>query len=222
MEMPSVTSEQMAEADRIVSEEYSITVARMMENAGYQLADFIRRKFGPDDSITVSVGKGNNGGDGLAAARRLHLWGFDVSVNLATRELDGIRREELEILEGLGVEVKVQEFSGADVVLDAMIGYNLEGELRPPFDSMVEDINSSGAEIVSIDIPSGVNPDTGEMVGEAVDPDHVVTLALPKQGLRQVDAEIWIADISIPPEVYERFGVDVSGLFTEDSLVRWG
>ncbi|MDY6768780.1 MAG: NAD(P)H-hydrate epimerase [Candidatus Nanohaloarchaea archaeon] len=77
---------------------------RIMRNAGYQVADFIRQEPDPG-TVHVYAGTGNNGGDGLVAVRRLHLWGYDVSVVLASRDLDGIRAEELDILEMLDVPV---------------------------------------------------------------------------------------------------------------------
>lgn len=219
MDVPAVTREQMAEIDRAVPGEYGITISRMMENAGYQVADFVRKEIDPE-GVTVYAGKGNNGGDALAAARRLHLWNYSVEVVLATRDLDGIRKEELEILEELGVEIHEGEPGQVyGVALDGLIGYNLEGDPRPPFDSMIEQVNRHGT-VVSIDLPSGVDADTGEALEPAVDADCIVTLALPLEGLEALDAEVYVADISIPPEVYDRFGIDARELFSDGSTVR--
>lgn len=210
----------MARIDEKVPEKYGITISRMMENAGYQIAEFIRSEIDPE-GITVYAGKGNNGGDALAAARRLHLWGYKVEVVLATRELDGIRKEELEILEELGVETSTGSAeNNYSVALEGLIGYNLKGDPRPPFDSMIEEINQH-EKVVSIDIPTGVDADTGEKANPVVEADYTVTLAMPKNGMtRENSGEIWVADISIPPKAYEEFGFNVD-IFGRESLVKY-
>lgn len=217
--MERVSKEQMARIDEKVPEKYGITISRMMENAGYQIAEFIRSEIDPE-GIAVYAGKGNNGGDALAAARRLHLWDYNVEVVLATRELDGIRKEELEILEELGVEVNVESAGKSySVALEGLIGYNLNGEPRPPFDSMIEEVNQYDT-VVSIDLPTGVDADTGEKSSPVVEADYTVTLAMPKKGMNNENSgEIWVADISIPPEAYREFGFS-GDIFEESSLVR--
>lgn len=216
--MKKVSRKQMARIDEKVPEEYGITVSRMMENAGYQIAEFLRKEIGPE-GVTVYAGKGNNGGDALAAARRLHLWGFKVEVVLASENLSGIRREEMEILEKLDVEISLREPQKSyPVALEGLIGYNLNGDPRPPFDFMIENVNRHET-IVSIDIPAGVHPDTGEAVSPSVKPDYTVTLAMPKKGLGKSNSgEIWVADISIPSEAYEEFGLNEE-FFHESSLI---
>ncbi|MFB6294819.1 MAG: NAD(P)H-hydrate epimerase [Candidatus Nanohaloarchaea archaeon] len=221
MDFPTVSVDQMREVDELVPEEYGITVSRMMENAGYQVADFVRQVLDAE-TVHVYAGTGNNGGDALVAARRLHLWGYDVSVVLASCNLDGIRAEEHDILETLDIAIQDDPGGEADVVIDGLIGYNLDGAPRPPFDSLIAGINASDATVVSIDVPSGVDADTGEGMQPHVDADHTVTLALPFDGLDGYDAAgtVWAADISVPPAVYRRFGVDASTLFSEGSLVN--
>ncbi|MFB6209024.1 MAG: NAD(P)H-hydrate epimerase [Candidatus Nanohaloarchaea archaeon] len=219
VEIDYVSREQMERIDEKVPEEYGITISRMMENAGFQIAEFVRREIDPE-SIAVYAGKGNNGGDALAAARRLYLWGYDVEVVLATRELDGIRKQELLILENLDVKISDQSAEKeCEVVLEGLIGYNLEGDPRPPFDSMIEEINSHNT-VISIDIPAGLDPDTGEKTVPAVEPDYTVTLAAPFDGLDENNSgEVWIADISIPPEAYQDFVFSMD-IFGKSSLVR--
>jgi len=217
--MKSVSREQMAEVDEIVPEKYGITISRMMENAGYQIADFVRQNYSKEEKVALYAGKGNNGGDALAAARRLHLWNFEVEVVVVTEDLDGIRKEELEILRELDVPINKVPVE-ADVVVDGLIGYNLNGDPRSPFDTLVEAINRVEADVVSIDVPTGVDANSGKGFDPHVEADTVITLAFPKKGLEEIDAEIYVADISIPDEVYERFGVEVDGYFEEKSLIR--
>lgn len=218
--MKKVSKEQMAKIDEEVPRGYGITISRMMENAGYQIAEFIRKELNPD-GITIYAGKGNNGGDALAAARRLRLWDYNVEVVLATRELAGIRKEELEILEELDVEISLESAeNNYEVALEGLIGYNLQGDPRPPFDSMIEEVNRYET-IVSIDIPTGLEPDTGKKASPAVDPDYTVTLAMPKKGMEKYNSgQIWVADISIPPEAYEEFGFK-GDIFGESSLIKF-
>ncbi|MFB6207854.1 MAG: NAD(P)H-hydrate epimerase [Candidatus Nanohaloarchaea archaeon] len=214
--MRRVTREQMAEVDRLVPEKYGITVGKLMENAGYQLADFLRQNFS-GEKISFYIGKGHNGGDGLVAARRLEQWGFDVELVLVTEQLEGIVGEEFETLQKLGVET-VEEASG-EVAVDALIGYSLEGAPRPPFDGLVESVNEHGT-VVSVDIPTGVDADTGEKFEPCVEPDYTVTFGLPFQGIDEQNAgEVWIADISIPGEAYEEAGVETGDMFSDSSLV---
>lgn len=219
MEIPSVSSDQMAEIDRKVPQKYGIDVERMMENAGYHVADFIRNN-SSDPEIVVLVGRGNNGGDGISAARRLDIWGFNVNLYLVSDELEGIDREELEIARKIGIE-ETEEIGDADLLIDALIGYKLNGDPRPPFDEMIEEANSSDAEILSIDIPSGVDPDTGEGLDPHIVADHTITLGLPLEGLSEEKCgDVWLADISIPPQTYQDLGIEVDGIFTESPLLR--
>jgi NAD(P)H-hydrate epimerase len=217
--MRKVSKEEMAEIDNNVPEKYGITISRLMENAGYQIAEFVRSEVEPE-GVTVYAGKGNNGGDALVAARRLHLWDYDVEVVLASRNLDGIRAEELEILENLDVDIRMESSeNGYKVALEGLIGYNLKGDPRPPFDSMIEEINNFET-VVSIDIPTGVDANTGELAEPAVKADYTVTLAVPKKGMNQDNSsDIWVADISIPSEAYRELGFEAD-LFSKGSLEK--
>lgn len=209
----------MSRVDRRLPEEYGITVYRMMENAGYQVAQFVRKEIDPE-GITVYAGKGNNGGDAMAAARRLHIWGYKVEVVLATSELEGIREEELQILEKLDLTVSENSpENNFPLALEGLIGYNIEGDPRPPFDSMVEDVNRYET-VVSIDIPTGLDPDTGEKSDPCVNPDYTVTLGAMFKGMKETNSgQIWLADISIPSELLEELNFS-SNLFRNKSLRR--
>ncbi|MFB6294868.1 MAG: NAD(P)H-hydrate epimerase [Candidatus Nanohaloarchaea archaeon] len=112
---------------------------------------------------------------------------------------------------------------GADAVIDALIGYSLDGAPRPPFDDLVQRIDAADATTVSVDVPSGVDADTGEGLQPHVAADHTVTLALPFQGFQESEAveAVRVADISVPPQVYDRFGIDARGVFETGSLVRY-
>lgn len=219
MEPPTVTSEQMRAIDG-KARDYGVTVGRLMENAGYQVADLVRAEF--DGSVAVYAGGGNNGGDGLVAARRLHGWGFDVAVVPATREMDGPAGEALRTLERLDVPLHDDPVE-ADVAVDALLGLGLDGPPRDPFDGLVAAADTA-ARVVAVDVPTGVDADTGEAYDPHVDADVTLTLALPKTGLWECDAcgDLYLADIGMPPAALRDIGVEPPRLFADRSRVRLG
>ena len=206
---PPLTSAQAREADRLTAE-MGIPVEWLMEAAGWRCARFC------DAPTAVACGRGNNGGDGLAAARHLHRWGLLSAVCCTARDsLTGAAAMEARALEGLGVEILPElETGGARVVLDAIFGTGLS---RPPGGRearWIRAINSSGLRGVSVDVPSGLEADTGRAYDPTVRASETVTLGLPKPGLFDHDGpatagRVWIADIGIPSEAYAAAGVQV-------------
>ncbi|MCH8149831.1 MAG: NAD(P)H-hydrate epimerase, partial [Planctomycetes bacterium] len=166
--------------------------------------------------VLVLAGRGNNGGGGLVAARRLAAWGADVAVLLATAAdaVAGVPLQQLDILRRMGVPVR--QFAGTfpehDVVIDALIGYDLQGPPRAPVNLMIAAANDSAALTVSLDVPSGVDVNTGEAPGSAIRASVTLTLALPKAGLVRPEAqqfvgELYLADISVPVALYKKMGL---------------
>lgn len=233
MDLPTVTVAQMREVDRIMVEELGIGLAMMMENAGRALALQTRRMLGGDvlgRRVTVLAGPGGNGGGGLVAARRLHVWGAQVTVVLgqARKRLSGVPLRQLRILDRLGVAVRTFTLAGAhldaDVVVDALIGYGLVGAPREPVAALIREANAAGVRMVALDIPSGLNADTGEPAEPTVRADATLTLALPKTGLLQAQARAWVgelhlADISVPEAVYRRLGLCPGPVFARADIV---
>ncbi len=230
-DVPTVTREQMREVDRLMVEEYGIQLLQMMENAGFNLADLLRRYLGgplTGRRVVVLAGRGNNGGGGLTAARRLSAWGATVEVILAASpdELRDAPALQLNILQRMGVPVQRFESSlpPHEILVDAVIGYSLEGPSRGVARDLIAAANTSSAPVISLDVPSGVDVDSGEAAGEAVKASATMTLALPKPGLLQSSAlayvgELFLADISVPPDLYVRLGLSVPPLFAEGPLV---
>lgn len=230
--LPSVTRDQMREVDRLMIEEYRILLLQMMENAGLQLARLTREYLdglGGGQRVLVLAGRGNNGGGGLVAARRLAAWGADVAVLLATAldAVEGVPLQQLDILQRM--DIPVQPFAETlpehDVVIDALIGYGLQGSPRAPISRMIDAANDSTAPIVSLDVPSGVDVDTGEAPGRAIRASATLTLALLKAGLVRPEAvrfagELYLADISVPAALYERMGLGTVLPFAAGPLVR--
>jgi hydroxyethylthiazole kinase-like uncharacterized protein yjeF len=190
----------------------------LMENAAIAVARAVAgvaSELGGTPQIVVVAGKGNNGGDGLAAARHLRNQGYDVTVALtcAGEELAGdaainfaaAKGYEVEITENCGAEALGEILAGADIVVDAVLGTGIRGEVRGAAREAIEAINASGAAVVAVDIPSGIDADTGAVCGVAVRANVTVTFGLPKVGNVVYPGagycgELRIADISLPPE----------------------
>lgn len=230
--IPSVSTEQMREVDRLMIEEYGIELLQMMENAGRGLAELGRRLSGGSvfgKSIMVLSGPGNNGGGGLVAARHLHNWGARVRVVLAgdADRLKDVPAKQWHITERLGLERMSFEPRAADLIIDALLGYGLSGDPRPPISGWIETINGLGIPILSLDAPSGLDTTTGEPGSPCVQASATLTLALPKTGLltstaRQFVGDLYLADISVPPGLYASptLGLQAEPLFVRDSIIR--
>jgi NAD(P)H-hydrate epimerase len=181
-----------------------------MEAAGWQLARHCRSR------AYVVCGQGNNGGDGLAAARHLHRWGRLAGVACADPDaMAGPAAGEVRALRALGVEIAARpDLGDAPLVVDALLG---TGMSRPPAGRMaawIDLINGSGRRVVSVDVPSGLDADTGRAAEACVRATLTVTLGLPKPGLLASDGpdragEVWVADIGIPFEAYAALGLHV-------------
>jgi NAD(P)H-hydrate epimerase len=181
---------------------------------------------------------------GLAAircARRLSIWGADVSVILAAPVADfqGVPLQQLEIVGRLPILVHQAPFDGvaatlrsADLVLHALIGYSLRGAPREPIATLIRAANASGTPLLALDLPSGLNGDSGEASDPTIRATATLTLALPKAGLTRPTAAAWVgelyvADISVactpPPEaVYRRMGMNVGPIFWQSDVITLG
>jgi NAD(P)H-hydrate epimerase len=193
-----------------------------MEAAGWQIA---RHCLG---QTAVLSGKGNNGGDGLAAARHLSRWGRLHSVTALDRDaLKGPAAKEAEALERLGITIgREPDLVGAELVLDAIFGTGLG---RPPEGTAaewIEAINASNKRVIAADLPSGLEADNGRALNPTVRAQLTVTLGLPKAGLLANDGpahagEVWVADIGIPTQAYEALGIKVqANLFASQEQVK--
>lgn len=216
-----LTEEQMIEVDRIMIEDLHIELIQMMENAGRNLATLVIDRFAPA-SATVLAGSGGNGGGGLVAARHLANRGVDVSVTVAKPEsLGPIPAHQLDIVRRMGLPVS-QEPRGADVVIDALIGYSLRGAPRGRIGELIDQVGEVAPVTVSLDTPSGLNVTDGTTPGSSVAAHATLTLALPKIGLREAVevGELYVADISVPPSVYAGLGVAPVPPFGSGPIVR--
>ena len=161
-------------------------------------------------------GVGNNSGDGLAMARHIHRWGGLSAVSCVdVSRLRGAAALERDALTKLGVDISGElRLEGAEVVVDALFGTGLSRAPEGKFAAWIDAINSSGAQVVAIDVPSGLDADTGVAYAPCVLADTTVTLGLPKPGLLEGAGpthagDVWVVDIGVPFEAYAEVGVHV-------------
>ena len=208
-DVPWLTVEQMAEADRMAIGEFGIELLQMMEHAGSGLAA-VTDLLQPRGPVVVLAGGGNNGGGGLCAARHLTNRGRDVQVVLASSRLGPAAEHHLRTLAEMGVS-SLPSPGEAAIVVDALVGYGLAGPLRGRAAELAAWANDR--HVVSLDFPSGHGFDG------AVNPDATVTLALPKQGLRAV-RPLFLADLGLPARLWKRLGLEVGPLFSSGPILQ--
>lgn len=213
--MCAVTTEQIRRIDNTAIHGLHIQSLLLMENAAGKTAEAVAELLAGKGSprVLVVCGTGNNGGDGLACARLLLGQGFAVSTVLVgnAEKLTPDAAENHRRLLGSGgsiVPFSGQSFRGFDCIVDALFGFGLNRAVTGFYRQAIEEMNAAGAPIVACDIPSGLNGDTGEVMGTAVKACRTVTFTRAKIGLLQPGAEaftglITVADIGIPEEVIE-------------------
>ncbi|HET9264500.1 MAG TPA: NAD(P)H-hydrate dehydratase [Vicinamibacterales bacterium] len=236
--MRVLNTDQMREADRRTIEDIGIPSVVLMENAGRQAVAAMEAAF--EDLATSRVGvicgRGNNGGDGFVVARTLIQRGIETMVFLlgSVAEIRGDARTNLEILGRIGLtvveitdaqewELHSTEISECDVIVDAILGTGFRGRLSGLLETVVADVNSLSAPVVSIDLPTGVSADTQVLEGEAIDASMTVTLAAPKIPLVFPPADshagdLVIADIGIPHPVIEEVEGQYLELLTREQM----
>ncbi|NOZ07888.1 MAG: NAD(P)H-hydrate epimerase [FCB group bacterium] len=240
LKVPAITIDQMREVDRLMIEDYGITLVQMMENAGRNLAELARNLLGGsvrNKNITVVAGAGNNGGGGLVAGRYLSNYGAEVTVLLGAseRKLKSIPLLRWQTLHKLPVksvadpgDISVRLLKESHMIIDAVIGYGLQGEPRGRSEEAIKLINASeNPRILSLDIPSGLNGDTGQASASCIRAEATLTLALPKKGLFNPDAKkytgaLYLADIGVPPSLYHRIGLNEQVIFGEEAIISIG
>lgn len=227
-EVPSVTMEQMIEADRIAVEETGPNLFQMMENAGRSLCQLAIESLGENwkkSNIIVLAGTGGNGGGGICAARHLANRGAVVKVCITEPErLKEVTAYQLYILKSTNAKIiSIEELQNEnpDLIIDAIIGYSLVGEPKSKSLELIKWASQQLGIIISLDIPSGINSTTGEAACNHIKPDITLTLALPKTGLLPVlTGELYLADIGIPNKVYEKLNLKYQQPFNHNYYIK--
>lgn len=216
-----VAAEQMREMDRRTIQEFGIPGRVLMESAGRGAADFLLQRF-PDitaRNVAVAAGRGNNGGDGHVIARCLAQRNIAVTVYLLAQrdKVSGEAAENLDLLVRMGIPVvEIPDKDAFDarkaslrhhnLWVDAILGTGLQSEVRGFFRDMIEFINSGGHPVFAVDVPSGLNSDTGQVCGTCIRADATATFAFGKIGHfvypgAELCGRLHVVDIGIPPHI---------------------
>lgn len=207
--MKLCTAEQMRSLDQRAISEFGTPSLLLMENAGRAVAEraVARLESGGGKRVTVLCGSGNNGGDGFVVARHLRNRGYSVQCFLAAdrQRTQGEAKTNLNLAERFGVRLsgEIPDLLSGDLIIDALLGTGFTGEPRDNVARLIELANDSGVPILAVDLPSGLNADTGQASKVVIRAAEAVTFGLPKVGLasaigRELAGEVTVADISLP------------------------
>ncbi len=188
---------------RELEETSGISRSILMENSGKAVYNVLRENIDlKDKKILVICYHGNNGGDGFVAAR--HLSGEAETNILFIGDENKLKKEALANFKRIEHNERIQflvddevDFSDYDVIIDAILGIGIHGRLNREISAVIYDINNSKAYKVSVDIPTGIDPDTGEIVDKCVNADLIVTFHDMKKGLEKIQEKVVIADIGL-------------------------
>ncbi|MDB5338205.1 MAG: nnr 2 [Planctomycetaceae bacterium] len=220
MPPPTLTRSQVRDVDRRAIDEYGLPGVVLMENAGRGAVDLLCRErcSGP---VLILAGKGNNGGDGFVMARHLAIRGIEARVILCCNasQLQGDAAIHYHVLHRAGLagielgnnittEQLVPLIGQADWIVDALLGTGAQGDVREPYRTAIEAINRSGSRVLAVDLPSGMDCDTGVANGICVRANLTATFVARKPGFDAVGADqftgrVEVIDIGVPPRLLE-------------------
>lgn len=214
----ALSSDDVAAIDR-AAVEAGVSVVQLMEVAGFQVARGAWRMLGDrPQPVAVIAGRGNNGGDGLVAARHLATWGCSVSVALLTPrdQLEGLLKTHAAAAEANGVALHGAGdvdavVAGAALLLDGILGTGLRSAPREPAATAIRAVNAAQRLVLAIDIPSGMDASSGEVFEPCIRAAATIALAAMKAGLwtgiaADVAGELWAADIGMPRRAWQVLG----------------
>lgn len=219
---PTLTRDQVRRLDELAVSKHRIPSILLMENAGRSAAAIIDRDFGPAASAFIVCGPGNNGGDGLVIARHLHNAGWTVRV-LLTAASDRFTPDTsinaaivrtlpiafTEALDAASQATALTKVPNNGILIDALLGTGFSGTLRPDTAALIERVNTTHRRaVVAVDVPSGLDCDTGRPCPVAVRADLTITFVAPKPGLLAPATASWIgrlevADIGVPSSFFD-------------------
>lgn len=220
MNQRTMNRDEVREIDRRAIEEYGIPGIVLMENAGRGAAELLI-ELGINGPVVVFAGRGNNAGDGFVMARHLEIRGVQVRVLLFCEpdELRGDAATNYNILARAGTPVRLfgeqfnssdvdRELAGADWIVDALLGTGTRGEVREPYATVIRSINAAGRRVLAVDLPSGLDCNTGKPLGACVRADHTATFVARKTGFdapesRPLTGQVHVIDIGIPRAMLE-------------------
>jgi NAD(P)H-hydrate epimerase len=215
-----LSRDEVRDVDRRAIDQYGLAGIVLMENAGRGAADVLVG-LGVTRRVVVCAGKGNNGGDGFVIARHLDLRQIDVRVLLFCEpgELTGDAAANYRVLQAANLAGVVlggrpdpsplrDELAAADWIVDALLGTGTRGAIREPFTTVIAAINSAGKRVFAVDLPSGLDCDTGQPLGVCVRADETATFVAPKRGFDAPGAARWtgrvhVVDIGVPKKLLQ-------------------
>lgn len=219
----AVNSDKMKEIDNYTRDVIKIPSQVLMERAALEVVRVMKEKLQTTDRVLAVCGPGNNGGDGIAVGRILHLQGYQVAILLVGEEEGGsnLFREQLEIARNLGITIennnKLHEYN---IIIDAIFGVGLSRDITGKFEETIRDINRNDNMIYAVDIPTGISADTGKVMNIAVRADRTIAFGCQKQGMlvypgAYYAGEVTVVDIGFPQSAIDRAKPDT---FYYDSI----
>jgi hydroxyethylthiazole kinase-like uncharacterized protein yjeF len=222
----AVTKEQIQALDRLAMAKIGVPSLALMENAGARVAqEVLKLRRGPKERVVVVCGVGNNAGDGFVAFRHLVNAGAAVQIFLVgePEKLKNDPKVNYEILLRCAYKVNVidrvtpvfkRSVGRSAVIVDALFGVGLSRPVEDPFKNVIAFLNQANKKIVAVDVPSGLDATTGEVLGIAVKATRTVTMSCPKQGFfkgmgPQLTGKIVVADIGIPEKLVRTFRKEI-------------
>ncbi len=206
MKLPPLSRERVRQIDQIAIEQYGIAGVVLMENAGRGAAEIIQ-SVASRGRIAILCGKGNNAGDGYVIARHLDLLDRDVTLIsiVDVEELAGDAAINATIARNAELKLQIAKtasslragLAGADVVVDCLLGTGAAGELREPFSTAVKEANALSAIRIAIDLPTGLDCDTGQAGEPTFLADHTISFVAEKLGLRKANADSFVGVIHV-------------------------
>lgn len=230
--MQLANSRQIREADRIMIEDHAYPGILLMENAARKATDCLLRLYPDQDYFLILAGPGNNGGDGLAMARMLHLEGKQVMVLCShpVAKYTGDAAINYQILSHLPVSIEAFSEEKANdflrhqaVIIDALLGTGIQSALRSPVLEIIQFCKEKKLEVVAVDLPSGLSADTGELINEPVRVRHTLTFQLPKichavSPASEACGQLHVLDIGIWPQLME--SLEIRRWLLDGDLIR--
>ena len=227
-QVAAVSSEVLRQADARARDDFGIAPLQLMEIAGWQIARFTEAFMDGvgNKRILVVAGSGNNGGDALVAARFLHQRGALVTASaVAAKDPDSLVAQHAATIARLGIRISKAPAGidpSVDTIVDGLFGTGIRPPLREPAARIVAAMNATGRPIVSIDVPSGLDADTGAGAETAIRAAATVTLAAPKAGLTRAPnaGRVFVADIGMPASLFSADRAAIEVIYRAADLVE--
>ncbi|MFM2376949.1 MAG: Bifunctional NAD(P)H-hydrate repair enzyme Nnr [Bacteroidota bacterium] len=231
--VPAISARQMQEVERLMAAEYGLDALQVMELAGRHLAHLGRLLFlkGRADgkAVVVLAGNSGKGGGAMAAARRLHQWGATVRLVLSheIEEYAGIVGTQLQRLQRQGVIIVEPPAVGGNLILDGLMGLHGQGDPIGRISDLIDWANRQLTPVLSLELPAGLDAETGQPQHPCMRASATLALALPKAGIlkevcRAMVGEVFLGDLAVPPALYGAPGLEmkVGPIFSESDIVR--